>query len=71
MKMQQIDNFESLSGEIMTEYAGKWIAVVNGKVVAYGKSFKEVYKSAKDNFPLSKPLFGRVPDKVPIVFSIL
>lgn len=66
-----VDNFESLSEEIMTRYAGEWVAVVEGKVIAHGKSFQEVYKSVKKISPFSKPLFGRVPDKVPLTFNIL
>jgi len=66
-----IDNFDSLSEEMMTKYAGKWIAVINGDVVASGKSFKEVYELVKIKHPKSKPLYGLVPEAVPLVFNVL
>ncbi|MEK6873965.1 MAG: DUF5678 domain-containing protein [Nanoarchaeota archaeon] len=65
-----IDNFESLTEEVMTKYAGQWIAVVNGKVIANGKSFKEIYNKAKAKYPNEKPLFGKLPDARLSVLSI-
>ena len=65
-----IDNFESLTEEVMTKYAGQWIAVVNGKVIANGSSFKEVHKKAKEKYLNEKPLFGKLPDARLSVLSI-
>jgi hypothetical protein len=64
-----IDNFESLSEEDSTKYAGKWIAMVDGKVVCIGDSFKQVYTESKINYPKSRPLIGRLPEANPIVLS--
>lgn len=50
-----ISNFESLSEIEISQYSGKLIAVVDGKVVANGNSFKEVYNFAKNNFPKKEP----------------
>ena len=32
---------------------------------------KILHKIVKINYPISKPLFGKVPDKIPVVFNIL
>ena len=66
-----IDNFESLSEEVMTKYAGQWIAIVNGKVIANGKSFKEVHKKVQSSYSNEKPLYGWVPDAIPSIFNIV
>lgn len=56
-----ISNFESLSEAEISQYSGKWIAVVDGKVVVNGNSFKEVYNFAKNNFPRKRALIGKLP----------
>lgn len=64
-------NFESLSEQDMLKYAGKWIAIVESKLVISGNSFKEVYNYVKENLPNKKPLIGKLPEAVPSVFSIV
>ncbi len=69
--MQKImDNFDSLTEEVMTKYAGQWIAIINGKVIANGKSFKEVHKKAQSKYPNEKPLYGRIPEAGFTVFAL-
>ena len=65
-----ISNFDSLSLEIMSKYAGMWIAVVESKVIAHGDSIKEVYEKAKKNYPDKKPLLGKVPIASTVIYSI-
>lgn len=65
-----ISNFESLSEEETSKYAGEWVAVIDNKIVMHSKSFKEVYKFIKKNYPNEKPLIGRLPEATPIVLSI-
>lgn len=66
-----ISNFESLSEKEMSQYAGKWIAVLNNKIVFYGDSFKEVYTNAKKEYPNEKPLIGKLPEAMPVVLSVV
>ena len=65
-----ISNFESLSEEETSKYAGEWVAVIDNKIVMHSKSFKEVYNFIKKNYPNEKPLIGRLPEATPIVLSI-
>jgi len=63
-------NFELLSEEEITKYAGEWVAIVENKIVKHGKSFKKVYNSVKEEYPGKKPLFGKLPETIPLVYSI-
>jgi len=70
MNRDIISNFESLSEKDLLKYAGKWIAIIDGKVVESDESFKELYKSVKEKYVGKRPLFGKVPELSPTVLSI-
>jgi hypothetical protein len=65
-----ISNFESLSEEDSTKYAGEWIAIINNKIVAHGRDVKEVVKKAKMLYPKERPLIGRLPDAIPSIYAL-
>jgi len=65
-----ISNFEALSEEDASKYAGEWIAILNNKVIAHNRSFKELYKFIKNNFPKERALMGKLPEVIPTVLSI-
>ncbi len=44
----------------LTEYSGKWLAILNKKVVAYGPDINQVIKQTKDKYPNKKPLITKV-----------
>jgi len=44
-------------------YAGKWIAIVEQKVVASGDDAEKVYREAKTRYPEKKPSITKVPNK--------
>ena len=45
------------------DYAGLWIALVEGKVAASKKTFREAYLGAKNLLPGKKPLFAKIPSR--------
>ncbi len=53
--------------EIEEQYAGEYIAIVDDRIVAHGKAFKEVLAEAKKHG--EEPLFHKVPvaDKEQVV----
>ena len=51
----------------LDQYAGKWIAIVDKKVVAQGENLKEVYNQSKKEYPGKKPLFDHI-SKNPLQF---
>lgn len=65
-----ISNFESLSEEMISKFAGQWIAVINSQVVAHSRSFAEVHKIAKEKYPTERPLISKLPEAIPLVLSI-
>jgi len=52
-----VENFS----ELVTKYAGKYIAVVNGKLVAVGDSGTDVETKAREIEPHKIPSVLRVP----------
>ena len=65
-----VSNFESLSEEDFSDYAGEWIAVINNKIVEHEASFKEIYDKIKQKYPKERPLIGKVPEKNLITYSV-
>ena len=59
--MTQEFDFYSISD--MSEYSGKWVAIIGNKVIANGKNLKEVYKKAKEIAKNKEPMFARIPNK--------
>ena len=55
--------FEFYSVSDMSEYSGKWIAILGKEVVASGDDLKKVYDEAKEKSGKREPLFARIPDK--------
>ena len=70
MQKQLISNFEALTGDDLNKFSGKWIAVINGKIVMSKSTFKEVHSSIKQEYPEEKALFGKVPEAIPSILSI-
>ncbi len=57
-------NFESYLALNLEPYAGQWVAIIENKVIASAKSFKDVYAKANILFPGKKALFDRVSQPV-------
>ena len=54
-------NYEFYINADLSEYAGKWIAIVDGKVVASGDRANEVYEKAKKMYPNKIIAIDKVP----------
>lgn len=53
--------FEFYSVTDMSEYAGKWVAILGNQVIASGDDLKTVYEEAKKKAGNKEPLFTRIP----------
>ena len=63
--MVNVDNYESFISMDLSEYAGKWIAIDNGKVIAEDYDFKKVFQKAKELIPSNKrPFITKIRTKV-------
>ncbi len=54
-------NYEFYINADLSEYAGKWIAIVDGKVVASGDRADTVYDEAKKKYPDKEVMLAKVP----------
>ncbi len=54
-------NYEFYINADLSEYAGKWIAIVDAKVVASGDRADEVYNEAKKRYPDRIIAIDKVP----------
>ena len=70
MMEEIIANFESISEEDMTKYAGEWVAIVDRKVVMHSNSFKEINEFVKTYYPNKRALIGKLPEALPTVMSL-
>ena len=54
---------EFLETEDLSEYQGRWIAILDKKVIAVGDTMAEAYEKALSVSPARTPLFQRIPKK--------
>jgi len=59
--MTQEFDFYSVSD--MSEYSGKWVAILGKEVIASGDDLKKVYTEAKKKSGNREPLFARIPNE--------
>lgn len=64
-------NFESLTVQDMSKYAGQWIGVVKGNIVANHNTMQEVQKEIEQRFFKEKALIGKVPENKQLILSIM
>lgn len=51
------------SMENREQYRGKWIAILDKKIIAEGKDLSEVYQEAMKKSNGRTPLFEQIPEK--------
>lgn len=51
----------------LQNYSGEWVGFIEGKVVAHGLDFKEVYKSCKKIYPSKVPFLACVPKPMAMI----
>ena len=54
----------------LSKYEGKYIAIVEDKVVAFGKNAKKVFEEAKKKFPDKTPTLSKIPKDDTLVLII-
>ena len=62
----ELEYLMSASG-VLTDLVNQWVAVVDDKIVAHGTSAKEVFSSAKKQFPERIPFVMKVPSDTVMV----
>ena len=59
--MEKSKEFEFYVKADLSEYAGKYVAIVEDRVVASGENAKEVMEEAKRKCPDQTPLLAKIP----------
>ncbi len=65
--MQSYANYEWFLEQDLTIYAGKWLAIIDRKIVANNKDVAKVIKEVKTKYPNKRPLITKVKDKLSIL----
>jgi len=60
-----------LESEDFSQYQGMWVAILDKKVIASGKTMSEVYEKVLQSGVIRTPLFQRIPEKGEIDTFIL
>ena len=63
-------NYEFYINADLSEYAGKWIAIVDGKVVASGDRADEVIDKVREEYPNKKFLISKVPEPGMLILGV-
>ena len=63
-------NYEFYINADLSEYAGKWIAIVDGKVVASGDRADEVIEKVRKEYPNKKFLLSKVPEPGMLILGV-
>jgi hypothetical protein len=66
-KAEIIENYNFICSANLSKFEGKWIAIVDEKVVAVDDSIKKVYAITKDKYPDKDPLFDKVVGKQTLI----
>ena len=61
-------NYTFFMSSNLKEYVGKWVAIENDKIVAYGNSVKEVIAEARQKIRGKRLFISKVPEKTAMIF---
>lgn len=51
----------------LSEFSGKWIAIIDKKIVSSNSDAKKLVEEIKEKYPKSKPLIAKVPNEILIL----
>lgn len=67
---QDFDWFSNQALKIHKKYRGKWIAVVNKKIVGVGKTAITAYKKAKKISPHREPILEAIEREIEVIYVL-
>lgn len=65
--MRIMENHQTFLETDLSEFEGRWVAIVDKKIVATGKVFKEVAEKVRRDFPKETPLIAKAPSRKPLI----
>jgi hypothetical protein len=60
-------NYEWFIRKDLSEYSGKWLAIIDKQVVDSGKDVNKLIKDVKIKYPQKRPLITKVRDRLSIL----
>ena len=57
-----------VSGILSSEIKGKWVVLLDERVIASGDDIKEIIKEAQDKYPNEKFILAKVPEKGAMIY---
>ena len=60
-------NYEWFLEKDLSEFAGKWVAIIDKKVVDSSQNVNELIKEVKNKYPNKRPFITKVRDKLSIL----
>jgi len=60
-------NYEWFLKKDFSSYSGKWLAIIDRKVVASGNEVDKIIKQVKKKYPNKRPFVTKVRDKLSIL----
>lgn len=56
-----MENFDFFREQDLREFAGKWVIIVNKKIVDSGDNLKQLMENTKNKYPNDEPFVVRAP----------
>ena len=60
-------NYDWYLKQDLSKFSGKWLAIVDRKVVATGKNAEQVIKEARKEYPNKRPMITKVKNYLSIL----
>ncbi len=60
-------NYEWFLKEDLSRYSGKWLAIIDKKIIAVAYDPQQVISTAKELYPNKRPFITKIRDKLSIL----
>lgn len=68
--MAMNENYEWYLSANLEKHVGRWVVIVNKRVVAEGNDIRRMLEDAKARYPNAEPLLVKVPTKETLILSL-
>ena len=65
--MESYGNYEWFLKKDFSSYSGKWLAIIDKKVVASGDDANKIITEVKEKYPHKRPLITKIRNKLSIL----
>tara|TARA_Y100000310_G_C20122453_1_gene552080 strand:+ start:98 stop:295 length:198 start_codon:yes stop_codon:yes gene_type:complete len=65
--MNSYANYEWFLDKDLTQYQGKWVAIIDKKIIAFEKDVSKLINKVKKEYPNKKPLITKIRNKLSVL----